>query len=116
LKLREEELRGRDEVITKLKDNIKKIQLQLDALRDCKNQENPLESLVDDLKAKNIELQVSLKSLQEKADQELHKIKALYESQLQNSINKPKISDPQVQSKPSITVSQANNLDQDSKI
>ena len=51
----------------------------MDALRDCQNHENPLQKVVDELTAKNFELQASLKSLQEKADQELEKIKGQLE-------------------------------------
>ena len=38
---------------------------QLDALRECHIHENPLQKVVDELTAKNLELQASLQSLQE---------------------------------------------------
>jgi hypothetical protein len=52
------------------------------------------------LTAKNLELQASLKSLEEKADQELEKIKAQYESRLQKEI-------PQLQNKDSNALTQS---------
>jgi predicted RNase H-like nuclease (RuvC/YqgF family) len=76
LTLKEGELRGKDEVITLLNRNIETLKQQIDALRECHNHENPLQRVVDELTAKNLELQVSLKSLQEKAEKELQLIKA----------------------------------------
>jgi hypothetical protein len=63
--LKEGELRGKDEVIASLNHNIENLKKQLDALRECHNHENPLQKVVDELTAKNLELQASLKSLQE---------------------------------------------------
>jgi prefoldin subunit 5 len=63
--LKEGELRGKDEVIALLNHNIENLKKQLDALRECHNHENPLQKVVDELTAKNLELQASLKSLQE---------------------------------------------------
>ena len=57
LKLKEGELKGKDEVIATLNRNIEKIQQQLDALRECHNHENPLQSVVDSLTAKNLDLE-----------------------------------------------------------
>jgi peptidoglycan hydrolase CwlO-like protein len=56
LKLKEGELRGKDEVITSLNRNIEDLKHQLDGLRECQNHKNPLQSVVDDLTAKNLEL------------------------------------------------------------
>jgi hypothetical protein len=69
--LKEGQLSGKDEVITSLNRNNEVLKQQLDALRECHNHENPLQKVVDELTAKNLELQVSLKSLQEKAEKEL---------------------------------------------
>jgi prefoldin subunit 5 len=55
--LNEGELKGKDEVIATLNRNIEKIQQQLDALRECHNHENPLQSVVDSLTAKNLDLE-----------------------------------------------------------
>ena len=57
LKLKEGELKGKDEVIATLNRNIEKIQQQLDALRECHNHENHLQSVVDSLTAKNLDLE-----------------------------------------------------------
>jgi chaperonin GroEL (HSP60 family) len=65
LKLKEGELRGKDEVIALLNQNIENIKKQLDAHHECNNHENPLQKVVNELTAKNLELQASLKSLQE---------------------------------------------------
>jgi dynactin complex subunit len=78
--LKEGELKGKDELIASLNLNIEKLQQQLDALRDCHNHENPLQSVLDALTAKNLELEVELKSFKEKAAQELQKMKAQYDS------------------------------------
>ena len=67
LTLKEGELRGKDELIASLNLNIDKLQQKLDALRDCHNHDNPLQNIVDSLTAKNLELEVKLKSFQEKA-------------------------------------------------
>jgi hypothetical protein len=58
LKLKEGQLIGKDEVIIQLNRNIELLKQQLDALRECHNHENPLQSVVDELTAKNLELQV----------------------------------------------------------
>jgi len=53
-------LEGKDETIAALNRNIDKLQHQLDALThrgDCHNQENPLQKIVDQLTAKNLELE-----------------------------------------------------------
>ena len=50
--------KGKDEHIASLNANIDKLQQQLGALRDCHNHENPLQSVVDTLTAKNLELEV----------------------------------------------------------
>jgi chromosome condensin MukBEF complex kleisin-like MukF subunit len=49
--------KGKDELIATLNANIDKFQQQLVALRDCQNHENPLQSVVDTLTAKNLELE-----------------------------------------------------------
>ena len=64
---KEGEVRAKDKLIASLNLNIDKLQQKLDALRDCHNHDNPLQSLVDSLTAKNLELEVKLKSFQEKA-------------------------------------------------
>jgi spore maturation protein CgeB len=71
LTLKEGELRGKDEVITLLNRNIETLKQQIDAFHECHNHENPLQRVVDELTAKNLELQISLKSLEEKAEKEL---------------------------------------------
>ena len=71
LKLKEGELKGKDEVITSLNRNIEDLKHQLDGLRECHNHKNPLQSFVDELTARNLELQASIKSLQENAENEL---------------------------------------------
>jgi uncharacterized coiled-coil protein SlyX len=56
-------LEGKDETIAALNRNIDKLQHQLDALThrgDCHNQENPLQKIVDQLTAKNLELEAKL--------------------------------------------------------
>ena len=80
LSSKEGELRGKDELIANLNLNIEKLQQQLGALRECHNHENPLQNVVDALTAKNVELEVELKSFKEKAAQELQKMKAQYDS------------------------------------
>ncbi len=67
LTLKEGELRGKDELIASLNLNIDNLQQKLNALRDCHNHDNPLQKIVDSLTAKNLELEVKLKSFQEKA-------------------------------------------------
>ena len=47
------------------------MQHQLDSRRDCHIHDNPLQRVVDELTAKNIELEDKLKVLQEKSVQEL---------------------------------------------
>jgi chromosome condensin MukBEF complex kleisin-like MukF subunit len=49
--------KGKDELIATLNANVDKLQQQLGALRDCHNHENPLQSVVDTLTAKNLELE-----------------------------------------------------------
>ena len=51
LKLKEGELKGKDEVIATLNRNLDKLQQQIDALHDCYNHNNPLQSIVDNLTA-----------------------------------------------------------------
>ena len=63
LKLKEGELKGKDDLIAALNRNIDKLQHQLDARNDCHIHDNPLQTTVDDLTAKNIELKAQLKSL-----------------------------------------------------
>jgi chaperonin GroEL (HSP60 family) len=63
--LKEGEVRGKDEFIALLNHNIENLKKQLDALRECQNHENPLQKVVDELTAKNLELQASLTYLQE---------------------------------------------------
>ena len=58
------ELKGKDKQIENLNINIKDLQQQLGALRDCHNHDNPLQSIVDTLTAKNQKLEAELKSLQ----------------------------------------------------
>jgi hypothetical protein len=56
-------LEGKDETIAALNRNIDKLQHQLDALThcdDCHNQENPLQKIVNQLTAKNLELEAKL--------------------------------------------------------
>ena len=69
--MKEGELRGKDETIASLNHNIEHLKKQLDALRECHNHENPLQKVVDELTAKNLELQASLQSLQEQAEKEI---------------------------------------------
>ena len=64
---KEGEVRAKDKLIASLNLNIDKLQQKLDALRDCHNHDNPLQSVVDSLTAKNLELEAQLKSFQEKA-------------------------------------------------
>ncbi len=67
LTLKEGELRGKDELIASLNLNIDNLQQKLNALRDYHNHDNPLQKIVDSLTTKNLELEVKLKSFQEKA-------------------------------------------------
>jgi hypothetical protein len=56
---------------------------QLDALAhrgDCHNQDSPLQSVIDNLTVKNLELEKQLESLKVKSAQEMQQIKAQYES------------------------------------
>jgi hypothetical protein len=56
-------LEGKDETIAALNRNIDKLQHELDALShhdDYHNQENPLQKVVDQLTAKNLELEAKL--------------------------------------------------------
>ena len=71
LSIKEGELNGKDQVIATLNSNIEKMQHQLDSRRDCHIHDNPLQRVVDELIAKNIELEDKLKVLQEKSVQEL---------------------------------------------
>jgi hypothetical protein len=57
LTLKEGELRGKDELIASLNLNIEKLQQKLDAPRDCHSHDNPLQSVVDSLTAKKLELE-----------------------------------------------------------
>ena len=50
---KEGEVRAKDKLIASLNLNIDKLQQKLDALRDCHNHDNPLQSIVDSLTAKN---------------------------------------------------------------
>jgi ClpP class serine protease len=58
------------------------------------------------LTAKNLELLASLLSLKEKADQELEKIKAQYESRLEKEIAQVHIKDSIAHTQPSNSVPQ----------
>ncbi len=78
--MKEGELKGKDELIATLNRNIEKIQQQLDALRDCHNHDNPIQSVVDDLTAKNKDLEIQLKSIREKAALELQLMKESHEN------------------------------------
>ncbi len=63
LKQKEGSLEGKDETIAALNRNIDKLQHELDALShrdDYHNQVNPLQKVVDQLTAKNLELEAKL--------------------------------------------------------
>ncbi len=62
LKLKEGELKGKDEVIATLNRNLDKLQQQLDTLYESFNQNNPLKSIVDNLTAQNLEVEALFKS------------------------------------------------------
>jgi hypothetical protein len=56
-------LEGKDKTIAALNRNIDKLQHELDALShrgDCHNQENSLQKIVNQLTAKNLELEAKL--------------------------------------------------------
>jgi hypothetical protein len=55
--LKEGELRGKEELIASLNLSIEKLQQKLDAPRDCQSHDNPLQSVVDSLTAKKLELE-----------------------------------------------------------
>ena len=65
-------------MIRNLNITIKDLQQQLNDLRDSFTHNNPLQSIVESLTAKNLKLESDLKSFQEKAAQELQKMKAQY--------------------------------------
>jgi Na+/phosphate symporter len=88
LKLKEGELNGKQEMIASLNARINEQQQSLDALAhrgDCHNQENPLQAIVDNMAAKNLELEAKLMQMTEKATNaaaELQEVKARLESQM----------------------------------
>jgi hypothetical protein len=71
LKLKVGELRGKDEVIKLLNRNIEDLKHRFEGFLEYHNQNNQPQTVVNELTARNLELQVSLKSLQEKAEKEL---------------------------------------------
>jgi outer membrane murein-binding lipoprotein Lpp len=74
LKLKEGELKGKEEIIENLNVKFDKLQSKLDPYThddNCHNRINPLQSVVDNLTSKIIELENEIKSLKDKAAKEL---------------------------------------------
>ncbi len=79
LKLKEGELKGKEEIIANLTEKFDKLQSKFDPNAhddDFRYRINPLQSVVDILTHKIIELENEIKSLKEKAAQELQEMQA----------------------------------------